>query len=66
MTAPDIISTIEVAEILGVQPDTVRKYRRRGLLPEPWVVLGSGPIWKREEIEAWNEHERRRQQGGRP
>jgi len=43
----------EIAPLLGVQPNTVHQWRKRGLLPEPrWTVSGM-PAWDQAEIEAW-------------
>ena len=48
---PDIVSTKEAAEILGIKPNTVSSRLSRGRFPEPKLVLGSGPLWLREDIE---------------
>jgi predicted site-specific integrase-resolvase len=44
-----------MADRLGVQRDTVHKWRYRGVLPEPMVVLSGTPIWEWDEIAAWAE-----------
>ncbi|MFJ8044880.1 helix-turn-helix transcriptional regulator [Kitasatospora sp. NPDC096147] len=50
----ELWSYSEIARHINVQPDTVRNYRRHGLLPDPDVVDGSGhPRWYAETIRAW-------------
>ncbi|MEV7021097.1 MerR family transcriptional regulator [Kitasatospora sp. NPDC093558] len=50
----ELWSYAEVARHIKVQPETVRSYRRHGLLPEPDVIDGSGhPRWYPETIRAW-------------
>jgi predicted DNA-binding transcriptional regulator AlpA len=43
----------QIAELAGVKVQTIRKYRCRGLLPEPDAVFGRTPIWLRTTVEAW-------------
>lgn len=52
-TADDLVSMVEVAVIIGVKLSAVHSYRARGILPEPFVTLGCGPIWRREDIIEW-------------
>lgn len=55
-TAIDLVSTPEIAQMLGVEDVTVRQWRARGTrvpMPEPIAVVGSMPIYSRAEIEAW-------------
>jgi hypothetical protein len=47
------VGAAEVAERLGVKPQTVHTWRQRRLMPEPrWTVSGQ-PAWDWAEIEAW-------------
>ncbi|KOV36744.1 MarR family transcriptional regulator [Streptomyces sp. XY431] len=47
-------SYVEIARHINVQPETVRNYRRHGLLPEPDLVDGGGhPRWYPETVRAW-------------
>lgn len=47
------VGAAEIAERLGVKPQTVHTWRQRGLLPEPrWTVSGQ-PAWEWAEIEQW-------------
>lgn len=49
----DPVGIVEIAERLDVQRATVDKWRTRGLLPEPWLVISGTPIWEWNEIGAW-------------
>ena len=47
------VGAAEIAERLGVEPQTVHTWRQRGVLPEPrWTVSGK-PAWEWAEIEQW-------------
>ncbi|RDD87195.1 MarR family transcriptional regulator [Streptomyces parvulus] len=43
----------DIATHIRVQPDTVRSYRKHGLLPPPDHVEGGKPYWYAETIRAW-------------
>ncbi|MFE6748989.1 MerR family transcriptional regulator [Kitasatospora purpeofusca] len=49
----DLWSYAEIARHINVRPETVRSYRRHGLLPEPDVVDGGHPRWYPETVRAW-------------
>lgn len=51
--APPILTSTDVAELLGVTTQTVYVYRSRGTLPEPDGRLGATPYWKRSTIRSW-------------
>lgn len=52
---PDIVSAPEVGEILGVSRQRVHQLiNENKSFPPPLVRLGSGPIWLRATIEAFN------------
>lgn len=56
---PDIIGAEDIAAMLGVQLQTVHRWRTRGremgegALPEPEWVIGGTPIWQRGTIVRW-------------
>ncbi|GAA3372362.1 hypothetical protein GCM10017744_103550 [Streptomyces antimycoticus] len=43
----------EIATHIGVQPETVRAYRKHGLLPSPDVVDEGKPYWFADTVRAW-------------
>ncbi|ARF55402.1 MarR family transcriptional regulator [Streptomyces gilvosporeus] len=43
----------EIAAHIQVQPDTVRSYRKHGLLPEPDLVECGKPFWFADTVRAW-------------
>ena len=54
---PDVtheaVGVAEVAHRLGVQVDTVRTWRKRGVMPSPDWDLAGGPVWRWSTIRAW-------------
>jgi hypothetical protein len=51
----ELWSYAQIAAHIGVQPDTVKSYRRQGVLPEPDVVTAIGqPRWYADTIRAWS------------
>jgi predicted DNA-binding transcriptional regulator AlpA len=53
---PDIVSAPEVAEILGVSRQRVHQLiGAHAAFPTPIVRVGSGPLWLRATIEAFNQ-----------
>jgi predicted DNA-binding transcriptional regulator AlpA len=61
---PELISTPEAGEILGVSRQRVHQLRQREDFPSPVVELGSGPVWTQTSIEAFDESWNRKP--GRP
>ncbi|MFB7905529.1 MerR family transcriptional regulator [Kitasatospora sp. NPDC056076] len=54
MNSDALWSYAEIARHINVQPETVRNYRRHGLLPDPDVIDGSGhPRWYPATIRTW-------------
>lgn len=53
--AKDLIGFKETAEMLGWTPSMVSVYRTRGVFPEPIAEIAAGPIWARQQIEAYIE-----------
>ncbi|MEV1009646.1 MerR family transcriptional regulator [Streptomyces sp. NPDC049881] len=53
MTQPGLWSYKEIAAHIRVQPDTVRSYRKHGLLPPPDVVERGRPFWYPDTIREW-------------
>ena len=58
MEAPELhvramVTISDIAEMVGVAPDTIAAYRYRGYLPEPQAVIGRTPVWSRPVIRHW-------------
>jgi predicted transcriptional regulator/predicted DNA-binding transcriptional regulator AlpA len=49
----DPLGVTEVAQLLDLAPATIRSTLSRGRMPEPYLRLQCGPVWTREQIEAW-------------
>lgn len=49
----DQLTTGEVAALVGIRPDSVRRYRLRGVFPDPDGYVGRTPWWRRPTVEAW-------------
>jgi predicted GIY-YIG superfamily endonuclease len=52
----DVVGPKEMAERLGVQHETVHKWRYRQVLPEPALILSGTPMWEWETIKEWWEN----------
>lgn len=48
-----IYGLTEVAQALGVSPNVVRQWHKRGKLPEPTARLSAGSVWVAKDIEPW-------------
>jgi predicted DNA-binding transcriptional regulator AlpA len=64
--SPELAGLAEVAEIFGVTKRTAWNYTQRDDFPEPVDRLASGPIWRRADIERWQEEHRPPLPPGRP
>jgi len=51
----ELWSYAEIAAHIGVKPETVKSYRRHGMLPDPDVVTILGqPRWYAATVRAWS------------
>ena len=48
--ANELIGTREVAKILGVSTETIRRWRKANLLPVPSVNRKYAPKWRRGDL----------------
>lgn len=53
MTDTRLWSYKDIAAHIRVQPDTVRSYRKHGLLPAPDHVESGKPFWYADTVRAW-------------
>lgn len=58
-----MLTTEDVANMVGVKVNTIRQYRLRGVFPAPDGHVGRTPWWKPETVTAW---QATRRPGGRP
>jgi excisionase family DNA binding protein len=49
----DYMTITEIAELLGVQRNTLTAHRTRGKMPPPDRQFGRTPLWRRSTIEKW-------------
>ena len=52
-TLPKLLSTEDLAEILDLDPETVRKRRQRGASLPPGQVVAGRFIYCRRDVERW-------------
>lgn len=48
-----LMGIAEIAELLGVSRTRIHQIRGEGDLPQPYDTLAMGPVWLRQDIEAW-------------
>lgn len=48
-----ILGVAEAAELTGLEPGTITKYRQRGIFPPPDHVTARQDLWERKTIEKW-------------
>lgn len=54
MTEPDRqLDTSAVARLAGIKPESLRRQRVRGVVPEPDGYLGTTPWWWESTIRVW-------------
>ncbi len=50
---PDLVSRVEIAQLLGLSPQRVHVLVGKADFPPPVLVLAIGTIWKREDVVEW-------------
>jgi predicted DNA-binding transcriptional regulator AlpA len=58
----DLLTSSDVADLVGVKVETIYHYKAQGKMPEP-TIAGREPRWDRKTIERWAE--RRRSNAGK-
>jgi predicted DNA-binding transcriptional regulator AlpA len=52
----DLMSTVEIAELLGVTRQRVDQLSRTDQFPEPAAELAVGRVWTKADVIAWAKH----------
>jgi len=51
--AEQVFGPQQIADLCGVEADTVKKWRQRGVLPTPDAVISGVPLWWRTTAVLW-------------
>jgi predicted DNA-binding transcriptional regulator AlpA len=46
-----------LAQILGLNPKTIARWRSAGKIPQPLILVGDRPYWSTQQIERWQSNE---------
>lgn len=49
----NVYTVADIAELLGIEPATIRSYASRGQMPAPSGKVGRTPYWDKDDIEPW-------------
>lgn len=52
-TEKTILGVAEVADLTGLKPDTITKYRSLGKFPDPDHTTARQDLWERSTVERW-------------
>ena len=48
-----LLSRRDVAELLGLNVETIKYHRAAGTMPDPDLIIDSKPLWRRDTIDKW-------------
>ena len=48
-----LLSRRDVAELLGLNVETIKYHRATGGMPDPDLIIDSKPLWRRDTIDLW-------------
>ena len=48
-----LLSRRDVAELMGLNVETIKWHRAGGTMPDPDYVVDQKPLWRRETINQW-------------
>ena len=48
-----LLSRRDVAELMGLNVETIKYHRGRSSMPEPDYVIDQKPLWRRATIDEW-------------
>lgn len=52
MNVPDVVGTAEAAQILGVKPPMITRWRKSGRMPPPVAELAATVVWLKTDVQA--------------
>ena len=55
-----LLSRRDVAELMGLNVETIKYHRAAGTMPDPDYVIDQKPLWRRDTIERWIASRRKR------
>lgn len=59
---PELLSATDFAEELGWDRRKLHLYWQRGIVPDPAVVVTSGKLWTRKQVEWFKEEWKKREE----
>jgi len=48
-----LLSRRDVAELLGLNVETIKYHRAGGTMPDPDLIIDDKPLWRRDTIDGW-------------
>ena len=48
-----LLSRRDVAELLGLNVETIKYHRAGGTMPDPDYIVDQKPLWRRDTIDQW-------------
>ena len=48
-----LLSRRDIAELMGLNVETIKYHRAGGSMPNPDLVIDDKPLWRRATIEQW-------------
>ena len=48
-----LLSRRDVAELMGLNVETIKYHRAGGTMPDPDCVIDQKPLWRRDTIDQW-------------
>ena len=48
-----LLSRRDVAELMGLNVETIKYHRAAGSMPDPDLVIDDKPLWRRATIDQW-------------
>ena len=48
-----LLSRRDIAELMGLNVETIKYHRGRSSMPDPDYVVDDKPLWRRETINQW-------------